>query len=72
MGKKGEDYQLWHRSSVCYTSKKLVLILLIHVSVRKAFTFTTATNMHVAHNERVLKCIALHRGLFIFEQMAES
>ena len=57
---------------MCHTSKKLVLILLIHFSVGKAFNFTTAMNMQVAHNERVLTCIALHRGLFIFEQKVES
>jgi hypothetical protein len=71
-GKRGEDYQLWHRPSVCHTSKKLVLILLIHISVGKAFNFTNATNTHIAHSERVLACIVLHTGLFIFEQKAES
>jgi len=70
--KKGEDYQLWHRSSVCHTSKKLVLILLIHFSVGKAFSFTTAMNMQVTLSDRVLTRIALHTGLFIFEQKVES
>ena len=71
-GKKGEDYQLWRRSSVCHTPKKLVLILLIHFSVGKAFNFTTAMSMQVAHNERVLARIAQRRGVFISEQKVES
>jgi len=53
---------------VCHTWKKLVLILLIHFSVGKAFSFTTAMNMQIVHNERVLTRIALSRVLFIFEQ----